>query len=947
MEQGEKDRGEEERDGTGRERQRRGGERWNRERKTEERRREMEQGEKDRGEEERDGTGRERQRRGGERWNRERKTEERRREMEQGEKDRGEEERDGTGRERQRRGGERWERKTEERRREMEQGEKDRGEEERDGTGRERQRRGGERWNRERKTEKERRREMEQGEKDRGEEERESHLCVHQTSALSTGTRINSEPDPAVLYEGSRLVLSCDVTVGAQLSYTWFFNRTKVMPSTSTWLRPTSSKLAVERVTVLHAGVYSCMTQDWLNENRSSSSQVMQVHVKVHLSQPRIAFSISKEADGYGGHVTCWTSRGSPPATFYLLLDGKEVTSVEATKSTLAKFPVAMVPGQDMGMAECLVKNEVQELKSRSLTLVVVLVGGHVQVEVEYLYGADSKMAAAQLHCLPSQGTFPSFSWLLNNSSLPVKADPWTHGESWSPRYAFVDGGRVLVLTKTRGGESGSYRCRVRDSFDDSSAWFESPDVQVRMIGPPRLYGPSVALDEDIVEFGCEVLRFPPVQILLQVFKQGDRSNVLAESTLDGGVVDFPMLISYTTHEGFLECVASVQNNSGIRPTVSQRHYLKVVVPVKGVSLEVQSGAVEIFEGKMLSLRCNVASGNHISFSWLLGDQPLPASHKEQLFINRTTTHHSGRYSCVARNQLNDTEGSSAASPGLLITVREFVSSPDISYTVLKQNSQNYFASVTCRSSRGTPPITFSVYNRTTLIAKVTSQGQHATFSLPLVLNRHLGWLQCQADNGDRIVYSRSIALQVESVDGPVTMPYEYGTGDDFSVTNVQFCCRAAKGTHLRFQWFLNSTLLDQDTRSFYTVLHRPDQRSVLLLPVDKRSTGTYHCQVSDVFDNTTAIQSEKMYLDKEVLNGLSPVVVAVVFSCFGLLLTCVFTCCCTGVIFRRSLDGVKSIPPVQMDSMVLAYQDDLDVEEYREDPDVLTAAGLIDSDRV
>lgn len=295
-------------------------------------------------------------------------------------------------------------------------------------------------------------------------------------------TRINSEPDPAVLYEGSRLVLSCDVTVGAQLSYTWFFNRTKVMPSTSTWLRPTSSKLAVERVTVLHAGVYSCMTQDWLNENRSSSSQVMQVHVKVHLSQPRIAFSISKEADGYGGHVTCWTSRGSPPATFYLLLDGKEVTSVEATKSTLAKFPVAMVPGQDMGMAECLVKNEVQELKSRSLTLVVVLVGGHVQVEVEYLYGADSKMAAAQLHCLPSQGTFPSFSWLLNNSSLPVKADPWTHGESWSPRYAFVDGGRVLVLTKTRGGESGSYRCRVRDSFDDSSAWFESPDVQVRMI---------------------------------------------------------------------------------------------------------------------------------------------------------------------------------------------------------------------------------------------------------------------------------------------------------------------------------------------------------------------------------------------------------------------------------------------------------------------------------
>ncbi|KAG7281948.1 hypothetical protein CRUP_003006, partial [Coryphaenoides rupestris] len=147
----------------------------------------------------------------------------------------------------------------------------------------------------------------------------------------------------------------------------------------------------------------------------------------------------------------------------------------------------------------------------------------------------------------------------------------------------------------------------------------------------------------------------------------------------------------------------------------------------------------------MLVLRCNVTSGNHVSYTWLLDDRPIPASsvfhhaHKE-LFIYRTMPKHSGNYSCVATNQFN-TEVYTAASPEVLIKVKELVSSPDISYTVLKENSLNYSALVTCKSNRGTRPITFSL--RATLVANRTvDDDQHATFTVPLVLNRHLGWLQ-------------------------------------------------------------------------------------------------------------------------------------------------------------------------------------------------------------
>lgn len=48
--------------------------------------------------------------------------------------------------------------------------------------------------------------------------------------------------------------------------------------------------------------------------------------------------------------------------------------------------------------------------------------------------------------------------------------------------------------------------------------------------------------------------------------------------------------------------------------------------PVEDATLAVQPGAAELFEGTPLVLRCDVKSGNHISYSWLLDDRPLPAS---------------------------------------------------------------------------------------------------------------------------------------------------------------------------------------------------------------------------------------------------------------------------------------------------------------------------------
>lgn len=98
----------------------------------------------------------------------------------------------------------------------------------------------------------------------------------------------------------------------------------------------------------------------------------------VYVSVPEISLSVTKEGKGYLGRVTCWSSLGTLPVNFSLSLDYIEASSITATKSLTASFLVPIVPGRDMGVARCHVVNEVQELTSEPLNLVVGMNCAHV-----------------------------------------------------------------------------------------------------------------------------------------------------------------------------------------------------------------------------------------------------------------------------------------------------------------------------------------------------------------------------------------------------------------------------------------------------------------------------------------------------------------------------------------------------------------------------------------
>lgn len=169
----------------------------------------------------------------------------------------------------------------------------------------------------------------------------------------------------------------------------------------------------------------------------------------------------------------------------------------------------------------------------------------------------------------------------------------------------------------------------------------------------------------------------------------------------------------------------------------------------------------------------------------LLYTNVLIQSYISALLILRTSPEDSGVYTCVATNSFNKTHGFRESS-SLFVRVKgrpptnalarafphlfsrflrrlslEVVSNPEISFEVIKEDSHNYSAAVTCRSAKGTPPVTFSLYNRTQLLTNTTTEGREATLKLPLVLGVNADRLQCRANNGDQTAYSPWIPIEV------------------------------------------------------------------------------------------------------------------------------------------------------------------------------------------
>lgn len=92
------------------------------------------------------------------------------------------------------------------------------------------------------------------------------------------GAHVRSDPSPHELFEGTTLTLSCSITKGSHVSYTWFFNGRPVVDGIA------QNTMSVHNTTITDSGDYVCFASNAV-ENTSiyTSNSSTSITIKGHL----------------------------------------------------------------------------------------------------------------------------------------------------------------------------------------------------------------------------------------------------------------------------------------------------------------------------------------------------------------------------------------------------------------------------------------------------------------------------------------------------------------------------------------------------------------------------------------------------------------------------------------------------------------------------------------
>ncbi|XP_073682398.1 uncharacterized protein [Garra rufa] len=272
------------------------------------------------------------------------------------------------------------------------------------------------------------------------------------------GVRIISHPSNKNIWEGQTLTLQCNKTKGTYVSYDWFWNDAPVqMPYDSS-----DNTLIIHRVSAKNTGKYICVGSNQFNDTMifNSSSDILTVDVKEYVSKPEISIEVVKLDDGgYKAVITCQSKKGTPLNTFSLL-NYTDLMITETTDRTSVFFNVPIELNRYMGQMRCNASNEGNWVLSESVSLIVESVGGAVTMTPFTHVGLDFQVVGLVLRCKVERGTFPHYSWFLNNSRLVGRGG--FYAVAWSDE-------SVLSLAVGR-DSAGVYHCQASDRFDNSTS---------------------------------------------------------------------------------------------------------------------------------------------------------------------------------------------------------------------------------------------------------------------------------------------------------------------------------------------------------------------------------------------------------------------------------------------------------------------------------------------
>ncbi|KAF4517358.1 hypothetical protein B566_EDAN018819 [Ephemera danica] len=661
---------------------------------------------------------------------------------------------------------------------------------------------------------------------------------------------------------GDTVTLTCHVAKGDQpLRVDWYFDGKPILPHhgiATSMVGHRASFLSISFVRPHHRGRYTCLASN----SAGTAAFAADLHVNVLPHLMPISFIEETANAGDFTTVACAIVKGDSPVSIIWFFNDTEVEVgldgvVISQSKRLSTLSIESVRAEHAGSYTCVAKNAAGAVNQTAFLQVKV----KTQI-LAFSFGEETVNAGdfATVQCAVVKGDSPvAVVWLFNGSEA----------ENFEGINIMRSGARskVLNIEAVRAEHSGVYTCVARNA---AGATNHSAYLHVNVLPQiqPFSFGTEIVNDGDTSAVSCVVIKGDSPVIIswlfndteidpsqgVNVFKTGARASSL----------NIEMVRAY--HSGGYTCLA--RNAAG-----SANHTAVLHVNVLPQMLPFTFGEESVNAGDSSTVSCAVIKGDSpIAISWLFNETEIDPSQGVKVFpvgakasslsIDTVQAHHSGGYTCLARNAAGVTNYTAYLHVNVLpyITPFEFEGPVNAGET----------AQLTCHVTKGDPPLSIKWYHNGEPIAPhlgvVTGMfGQRTMLlSIPLVRPFHAGRYTCLSTNqAGTAAYAADLRVNVI----PQLLPFSFGEEIANAGEMTAATCTVIKGdSPISIMWLFNETEISTNDGILITKTGTR-MSSMSIESVRAEHSGAYTC----VARNSAGAANYTSYLQVNVLPHIKP----------------------------------------------------------------------------
>ncbi|KAK7578218.1 hypothetical protein V9T40_010423 [Parthenolecanium corni] len=544
-------------------------------------------------------------------------------------------------------------------------------------------------------------------------------------------------------------VLICIAQGCPQPDYRWYHiqhgsEAVFVLPGPRT--RVLGPVLAIEAVSPDDAGLYKCTASNSGGDANAELQLVVSTPLQVEVIPPVQTVNMGAMAEfrcsvpsfhGSGLHLLSWYKNG-------------RVFPGRPNGETLV---ISSVSREDRGMYQCVVRRAEGETAQSSAELKL----GDAAPVLTYTFIEQTLQPGPEisLKCSSTGNPTPNIKWTLDGFSLPDN-ERFRIGQYVTAQGDVVSHTNISHVTTEDGGE---YSC-----IAENRAGRTTHSARLNIYGLPyiRPIPKITAVAGEVLKLKCPVSGYP----IEQISWEKDRRELpvdLRQKIMNGVLYIEP--VEKATDSGTYTC--SARNKQGQSARRSGEVF--VIVPPK---LNPIASHTVLNVGERASLTCTVIKGDlPLTISWSKDGHPFKSKQHSTitqvdqfnsiLVIDNVTPHHSGNYSCIARNPVAE----EIIIQHLMVNVPPSIEPFYFPTDGLQEGSMTR---VVCGISRGDPPLEISwLKDGTPVSAKFgvnisTLDPYSSLLRIPSLTASHTGEYTCVAVNpAAQVRYSSKLQVKV------------------------------------------------------------------------------------------------------------------------------------------------------------------------------------------